>query len=589
MSGLKRYKFEPSKEISDVLEDCLGLVLKKIENNNVTYYVFLGIYECYKKNNNSNEYQKFDQDKKPLSFKKINEEKDGVVIADDFKFVKINDVFWQDGTKITADDFIWSWNRAVNKLTNCPFSEQFYAIKGYEKQKEKKIKKNETYGFYQGMEGLVKKNDNFFKIELDKYCPYFDNLLTNIVFFPAPRHKMTENTGKENEKLKSEDWWQEDFCSCGAFKIKSFNNVANGKIELVKNDKYAFKEEVKIDGFTFELISNQTTAENKFNSDNVDYNDNIDISVLGEEINNKELFFINTKALTTHFCIVNVNRYNSFDRFIDETYRKDESGNKLSPEIKEIIRQKMFKIISLLINRHDLCKNISRLKDDASNGVVSNFMLEECIPEKKDGGYIAKRDKYGKLKTAFWYERSRSKEETESEETVFNVKDRKYYQIKKTYFKTNLFCERSIVGDIEKDNKAGINTHFNYYQDDGNHSDEKSKKAQKLNIEEAKKIAKEIGIKVDDENNKFFDFPKINYLSSLKNIDFVLRIKGYLKLFGIELDFSPIDSNACYAYQSAGLYEFSDTKWTVDFLDPNCWIVIFKAGDGNNFFFTGAT
>ena len=596
MAGLKRYKFEPSKKVSDTLEDCLGLVLKKMEGNNVTYYVFLGIYKCYKKDS-SGEYQEFDQDKKPSFFKKIEEksEKENKiyeVIADNFKFRKISDVFWQDGTKITTDDFIWSWNRAVNKLTKSPKNNLFFAIKGYDEQKEKSIEINKTYSFYKGMEGLVKENNNFFKIELNKYCPYFDSLLTNVIFFPAPRHKMTKNTGKENEEL-NEGWWQEKnkICGCGAFKIEEFNNVVNGKIKLVKNDKYAFREEVKIDGFTFELITDQTTAENKFNADNVDYNENFDRNVLIEsdelEKNNGKLFFI--KNLNVHFFLFNVNRYNSFDQFIDETYRKDNNGNELSPEIKEIIRQKMVKIVSLLINRHDLCKNVSRLKDDASNGVVSNFMLEECIPEEKDGGVVAKRDKDGKLKTALWYERSRSEEEEEkSEEIVFNVKDQKYYKIKKTYFKTNLFWKRSIEGDVEKDKKAGMSTHFNYYQDNGNHSDEKSKRVQKLNIEEAKKIAKEIGIRIDDKNNKFFDFPKINYLSFPKHTDCILRIQGYLELFGIELDFSCVDANSGIVYKNVGLYEFSGSKWIIDFYDPTSWIVIFKTGNGNNFFFTGA-
>ena len=573
MAGLKRYKFD-GKE-NDELENCLALVLKTIDDEGkIIYYVFLGKYVC-----NSDE-----KDNLPEFFEKVELKEEKVIEATTknnkkIVFNKEKDVYWQDKEKITSDDFIWSWNRAVNPLTKTPFADQFYAIDGYDEQRKKNIDESKkTFDFYNGMKGLEKISNSFFKIHLTKYCPYFDCLLTNINFFPAPRHKMTENTGKENEKIKT-GWWQdvEKICGCGPFKIKKINNVVNGVIELEKNENYCFEDEVKINGFTFELVVSQTIAERKYDRDDVSYIDIFDRSVLDLKNPPEDLFYLK-HTLCSKYIIFNVNRYSTFDHFIDKTYEG------ISDENREKIRQKMTKIIFLLINRYDIGRNISRVNDDSLCGVVCNFMIEECVPEKDESGGIVAKRVNGKLEKAFWYERSRSEEFTneEEDEEVFNVVDKKKYKIKTTHFKSNFFCQRSIKSDIS--DKADVYTYFDdKYKE---HSDEKSSEVQKKNFEKAKELAEEIGIKY--QNDKFVNFPQINYTSITLQNNVIFEIKYHLSLFGIEINISNIDTNAGFTYQDVGLYEYSATGWSPEFFDPITWIIIFESGNGSNFFFTGA-
>lgn len=147
------------------------------------------------------------------------------------------------------------------------------------------------------MSGLIKHSEDNFEIKLDKYCSYFDSLLAIVTFFPDPIHKMVDE--KEKGKL-IDNWCQniEKICVCGAFKVKEINNIVNGKIGLVKNSKYCFGKDVKVNDFTFEIIVGQTTAESKFNSGQVDYTDIFDKIVLQD--NEKELFLFEN-ALWTNF------------------------------------------------------------------------------------------------------------------------------------------------------------------------------------------------------------------------------------------------------------------------------------------------
>ena len=279
--------------------------------------------------------------------------------------------------------------------------------------------------------------------------------------------------------------------------------------------------------------------------------------------------------LNSRFFIFNVNRYNTFDQFIDDTYEN------ISIEDREKIRQKMVKILYLLMPRYDACKNIFRGLDDSITGVVSNYMVEECIPEEtSDGKIIAKRDENNKLKTAYWYERSRSEEITEETGEVFHIVNKKKYKIKTTHFKTNLFCQRSIESAVS--DKSGVYSYF--YEKNKKFDDHMAEEVQRNNVNKAIELAAEIGIEY--RHGKFTNFPKINFLC-LGSGKHLYRIQYYLKLFGINMDISFVDSISGFAYYEIGLYETAEIGWVADFPDPATWISIFSSGHNMNFFFTG--
>jgi len=113
----------------------------------------------------------------------------------------------------------------VNKKFKANYANLFYSIDGFKeyfgktgKENYDEIEKVGTYALYNGLKGLKKfkkdqqnnsiiglkqenYNDDYFEVSFENYCFYFDALLASPFFYQIPRHIMTDNTGKEGEKI----------------------------------------------------------------------------------------------------------------------------------------------------------------------------------------------------------------------------------------------------------------------------------------------------------------------------------------------------------------------------------------------------
>ncbi|PNQ53833.1 oligopeptide ABC transporter substrate-binding protein OppA, partial [Vibrio agarivorans] len=165
-----------------------------------------------------------------------------------FIFYLRDDLYWSDGQSITAQDFVYSFQRAVDPQTAAPYSFLFETAKilnAAEIIQGEKSKK----------ELGVKALDNrTLEIILEYPVPHFTNILSNVIFFPV----------KESLVRQHGDRWSkpENFVGNGPFVL--VNRVFNERLELLKNPYYWDSENSLLTKVTYLPIDDQNAELNRF-------------------------------------------------------------------------------------------------------------------------------------------------------------------------------------------------------------------------------------------------------------------------------------------------------------------------------------
>ena len=131
-----------------------------------------------------------------------------------------DDVYWSDGTHLTAKDFEFGWKRLLDPATGWIHASLMYDIKGGRAYHQGEMFDPDSVGVYtQGETTLV--------VELEEPTGYFLSLLGTVC--PVPRH-IIEKFG--------ENWAQaEHIVSNGAFQVK--NSCRTEAITLIRNPAYS--------------------------------------------------------------------------------------------------------------------------------------------------------------------------------------------------------------------------------------------------------------------------------------------------------------------------------------------------------------
>lgn len=198
--------------------------------------------------------------------------------------IKIKDgLTWSDGTPLTAEDFVWSWMRAMT--TEGYYTNFMYNyIAGTTHMVEKDGKQVEMP--YTDMADLEKNmgvkavDDTTIQITLKMSAPYFTSMLTNTVFYPVNKNEVGSDVSKsEWVKNASAD---DPIVTNGAFEITGVN--IKDAITLAKSDNYADKDNVKLENIEFKVMSDLDSQTQAFLSGEVDFATAVNV----EQVNNDE-------------------------------------------------------------------------------------------------------------------------------------------------------------------------------------------------------------------------------------------------------------------------------------------------------------
>ncbi len=142
---------------------------------------------------------------------------------------------WTDGKPITANDFVYSWRRALNNLTFSTYADLFFVIKNAENFNLNKAKAEDV--------GIRAIDDYTLEVTMEKPTPYFVKLLVNSVFRPVPEHGI----GKYGK-----DWTiinKGKLVTSGAFRLAEWS--PGEQIVLERNPQFWDNANTKLDKIIF--------------------------------------------------------------------------------------------------------------------------------------------------------------------------------------------------------------------------------------------------------------------------------------------------------------------------------------------------
>ena len=291
--------------------------------------------------------------------------------------IKIKDgLTWSDGTPLTAEDFVWSWMRAMT--TEGYYTNFMYNyIAGTTHMVEKDGKQVEMP--YTDMADLEKNmgvkavDDTTIQITLKMSAPYFTSMLTNTVFYPVNKNEVGSDVSKsEWVKNASAD---DPIVTNGAFEITGVN--IKDAITLAKSDNYADKDNVKLENIEFKVMSDLDSQTQAFISGEVDFATAVNV----EQVNNDEQLqghvYKIDPLVCNYYVLVNAGKEN----------KETTDGLKAlkDPEIR--------KAISMAIGR-DVARNAYGYGDDYSYDLYA--LISSGIPDAEGNDFY---EQGGKLIT----------------------------------------------------------------------------------------------------------------------------------------------------------------------------------------------
>ena len=175
-----------------------------------------------------------------------------------YTFKLRDDVYWSNGEPVTAHDFVYGWQRAID-----PKTESEYAFMISDIAQIKNATAIQAGQMEPNQLGVRAKDDYTFEVELQTPVSYFDQLLYFCTFYPA-NQEFVEKCG--NKYATSPETCLEN----GAFILTEYKQGTTS-ISLIKNTAYYDAAKVKLGGIHYEVIEKSDEALRKYQSGQLDF------------------------------------------------------------------------------------------------------------------------------------------------------------------------------------------------------------------------------------------------------------------------------------------------------------------------------
>ena len=169
----------------------------------------------------------------------------------------LRDAQWSDGTPVTAEDFEYSWFKAIDPDVAAEYSYQLTdtaGIKNAGKYFEGEIKDKKEVG-------IKAVDEKTFQVELERDVPFFLSLTSFPTFIPAQKAAIEEF----GDKFASET---DKMVYSGPFVISEWEHEQ--KLNLKKNEKYWDAKNVKLEEIHGDMITENNTAINLYETGELD-------------------------------------------------------------------------------------------------------------------------------------------------------------------------------------------------------------------------------------------------------------------------------------------------------------------------------
>lgn len=169
-------------------------------------------------------------------------------------FTLRNNARWSNGDPVTAQDFVYSWQRLVDPKNSSAFA-WFAGLSGI--QNAAAITKGEMTP---DKLGVVAQSKNQLKVTLDRPVPWFPALVANVALFPVPQKIIAQ---------QGDSWTLPGkLVGNGAYQLSE--RVVNEKIVLTRNPHYWDDAHSVLTKVTFVPINEESSATKRYRSNDID-------------------------------------------------------------------------------------------------------------------------------------------------------------------------------------------------------------------------------------------------------------------------------------------------------------------------------
>ena len=280
-----------------------------------------------------------------------------------YSFELRDDLKWSDGSKLTAHDFVYAWNRAADPATGAGYGYMFDCIDGYSEVAQMYETETDAEGnvsivlddngapkYKDGKKKLnVTASDNGKKLTvvLTVEIPYFYELCAFPTYMPVNETVIAEHG----------DAWTsapETYIGNGPYKVVEFSDT---RLVMKKNRNYFDADKILSDKLIFAFDEDDTSILANYKSGNYLFIDSVpgaEIEALKAEYKDQ----LQTQGQLSTYCIcMNVN---------------DKALQGFTEEEKAKIRQ----ALGLMIDRNYVVTDIGQAGQVAANGFVALGLTE---------------------------------------------------------------------------------------------------------------------------------------------------------------------------------------------------------------------
>ena len=204
---------------------------------------------------------------------------------------------WSNGDSMTAEDYVWSWQRALNPAMGNLYAYMLYPVKNAEAYATGKLENPDDVG--------VKALDKLtLQVTLNEPTPYFLQLMDHYSTFAVHRPTL-EKFGKATDRFTK--WTRvANIVSNGPFKLTEWR--LNRRITIEKSETYWDADTVKLNAVVFYPTENIVSEERMFRAGQLHYTGAVPLEKIPvyEAMDNSP--YVQAPYLGTYFFLINTGR-----------------------------------------------------------------------------------------------------------------------------------------------------------------------------------------------------------------------------------------------------------------------------------------
>lgn len=202
-----------------------------------------------------------------------------------YTFTLLPDLKWSDGSELNANDFVYSWNRAVAEETAADYAYMFDVL----------ARKDDGT-----LDVTASEDGQSLTIVLGSPCAYFLDLCAFPAYYPVPQASVE---AAADWQTNPGAWCQEaGFVSNGAYVCTDWTH--DQSMTYTKNPYYHRADEVKVETLEFMLSADDTAIYAAYNAGDLDFIDTVPTDEIQTLLSNPEFHIVDN--LGTYYVCFNV-------------------------------------------------------------------------------------------------------------------------------------------------------------------------------------------------------------------------------------------------------------------------------------------